>query len=103
MRGHFTLAAWLVVIPPIVLALVPRTGDPVRLFVSARTYLVAQRTIGGDTTRYGDYKNVDGEVVPMTWTVHDSLGDKPLRVKEIRFTKAAPPDSAFAKLPALKR
>jgi hypothetical protein len=87
----------------IVVALVPKTGDTVRLYVSARTYLVAQRTTGAETTRYADYKNVDGEVVPMTWTVHDALGDKTLHVKEIRFAKAAPPDTAFAKLPALKR
>jgi hypothetical protein len=87
----------------LVLLLTPKTGDPVRLYVSARTSLIVQRSIGAETTRYADYKNVDGEIVPMSWTVHDSLGDKSLRVKEIRFAKTAPPDASFAKLASLKR
>jgi hypothetical protein len=87
----------------VVLLLTPKTGDPVRLYVSARTSLIVQRAIAAETTRYADYKNVDGEIVPMSWIVRGGLGDKSLHVKEIRFAKTPPPDATFAKLASLKR
>jgi hypothetical protein len=86
----------------LVLLAIPRTGEPVRLYVSARTYLVMRKDSGAESTTYTDFKNVDGEVVPFAWTVHDALGDKAMKVKEVRF-KVPIADGTFAKLPALKR
>jgi CubicO group peptidase (beta-lactamase class C family) len=51
-------------------------GTDTKLFVSARTGLVLRRERGGESTRFLDYRNLGGEVVPMTWVTHDALGDK---------------------------
>jgi CubicO group peptidase (beta-lactamase class C family) len=85
-----------------VLALAPAGGDPVRLYVSARTHLVVRRDAGLETTTYSDFHSVDGEVVALSRTVSDSLGDKTLKVKEVKFGIAIP-DGTFAKLPRLAR
>jgi CubicO group peptidase (beta-lactamase class C family) len=86
----------------IVLSLAPAGGDPVRLYVSARTHLVVRRDAGLETTTYADFRSVDGEVVPFTRVISDSLGDKTVKVKEVKFGIPVP-DTTFAKLPRLAR
>jgi CubicO group peptidase (beta-lactamase class C family) len=86
----------------IVLSLAPAGGDLVRLYVSARTHLIVRRDAGLETTTYGDFHSVDGEVVAFSRTISDSLGDKTLKVKEVKFGVPIP-DATFAKLPRLAR
>jgi CubicO group peptidase (beta-lactamase class C family) len=77
-------------------------GTDTKLYVSARTALVFRRDRGGEITRFYDFRTVDGEVVPFTWTTTDALGDKTVHVAKLDWNVAIPPGS-FAKLPKLAR
>src|SRR6185436_5637575 len=73
-----------------VLVLTPKVGAPVELFVSATTGRVVRRDSGGESTRYSDFRTVDGEVVPFASTASGPLGDRVLAVKQLRFGVALP-------------
>jgi CubicO group peptidase (beta-lactamase class C family) len=74
-----------------VLVMTPKVGAPVELFVSAQTGRVVRRDSAGESTRYSDFRKVDGEVVPFASTTSGALGDKVLAVKQLRFGAAVPP------------
>jgi CubicO group peptidase (beta-lactamase class C family) len=74
-----------------VLVLTPNVGAPVELFVSTQSGRVVRRDSAGESTRYSDFRTVDGEVVPFASTMSGPLGDKVLAVKQLRFGGAVPP------------
>lgn len=82
-----------------VLQLVPATGKPVLLYVSARTARVVQREAEGESMIFDDYRAVDGELVPFRTTIQDALGETTVQVQDVRFN-AAIADTAFAPLKA---
>jgi len=84
-----------------VVTLVPADGAPVVLRVSTSTGLVIGRDADGASTRYGDFRAVDGEVVPYAMTIEDALGETEIRVDEVRFNVPMA-DAVFAptKVPA---
>jgi len=73
-----------------VLILTPRTGDAVEWYVSARTWLVVRRDGAGETTRFSDFRNVDGEVVPFSIATQGPLGERSLKVSKLEFNVAIP-------------
>lgn len=77
-----------------VLVLTPKAGSPVELYVAARTGLVVRRDSAGESTRYTDFRRIDGEIVPFASTTTGPLGDRVLTVKQLRFA-VAPPASLF--------
>jgi len=81
--------------PAWALALTPVSGTAVTLFVSARNGRILQRQSGSETTRYGDFREVDGEVVPFRAITEEPLGTVTFEVRDIRFGAALAPD-AFA-------
>jgi CubicO group peptidase (beta-lactamase class C family) len=58
------------------------------LYDSAR---VVRRDSAGESTRYSEFRTVDGEVVPFASTTSGPLGDKVLAVKQLRFGVTVPP------------
>jgi CubicO group peptidase (beta-lactamase class C family) len=74
-----------------VVVLIPRLGAPVELFVSTTTGRIVRRDSAGESTRYSDFRSVDGEVVPFASTASGPLGDKVLAVKQLRFGGTVPP------------
>jgi hypothetical protein len=73
-----------------VLVLTPKLGAPVELFVSAATGRVVRRDSGGESTRYSEFRTVDGELVPFASTTSGPLGDRVLAVKQLRFGVTLP-------------
>ncbi|HUD71139.1 MAG TPA: serine hydrolase, partial [Dongiaceae bacterium] len=73
-----------------VLALTPKTGDEVTWYVSARTWLIVRRDAAGETTRYSDFRNIDGEVVPFTMLTQGPLGERSLKAGKVEFNLAIP-------------
>lgn len=78
-----------------VMELAPERGEPVRLYVSARTALVIKREAAGQSTTFSDYRPVDGELVPFRRSIQDGLGETTVEVKAVRFNGLLP-DTAFA-------
>jgi hypothetical protein len=74
-----------------VVRLRPKRGSAATLLVSARTALLLEQEIDGETTTFHDYRNVDGEVVPFRTTIHDALGETTIEVTDIHFNVAIPP------------
>ena len=56
-----------------------------RLLVSRKTALVTGREKEGETIAFGDYRNIDGEMVPFRWTIEDNLGTSTVAVDSIVF------------------
>lgn len=77
-------------------------GKDTTLYASARTGLVVRRDRGGESTRFSDFRNSDGEIVPWRWTTHGALGDKTVRVDRIEWNVAIPAGS-FAPVAHLVR
>jgi CubicO group peptidase (beta-lactamase class C family) len=77
-----------------VLELVPATGPPVLLHVSARTALVVTRETPGESVTFDDYRPVDGEWVAFRSAIQDALGETSIEVQDVRFNTEIP-DSAF--------
>jgi CubicO group peptidase (beta-lactamase class C family) len=77
-----------------VLELVPATGPPVLLHVSARTALVVKRETPGESVVFEDYRPVDGEWVAFRSTIQDALGVTSIAVEDVRFNTEIP-DAAF--------
>jgi hypothetical protein len=76
-----------------VLKLTPKSGPPEFLFVSSRTSLILKEQTEGETTLYGDFRHVDGEVIPFRTTIHDALGETTVVVQSVRFDAEITPDS----------
>jgi hypothetical protein len=83
----------------------PEKGTAVTDYISTRSFLVLKRemlrsTLGGDgpalvSETYGDYRNIDGWMVPFTMTSKPpGFGFVITRVKEVRFGVDAP-DTEF--------
>jgi hypothetical protein len=70
--------------------LVVALGTDTKLYVSARTGLIVRRDRGAEQTRFGDFRSVDGEVVPFHWVTTDALGEKTTRVDRVDFNVAIP-------------
>jgi CubicO group peptidase (beta-lactamase class C family) len=85
-----------------VLVLTPKLGAPVELYISARTGLVVRRDSNGESTRFSDFRTIDGEVVPFASTTTGPLGDKLLTVKQLRFG-VTPPARFFGPVAKLAR
>lgn len=81
-------------IEAIVLELAPRCGPIVQLGVAAATGLVAWRRTPESTISYGDYRAVDGELLPFRRTIEDALGTTTVVVDDVRFNVVLP-DEAF--------
>jgi CubicO group peptidase (beta-lactamase class C family) len=79
-----------------VLELTPPAGDPVYLTLSLTSGLPLQRRGPDETETYGDYRSVDGERVPFSFTIDDALGETDVRVLTARFGVVVPAGS-FAK------
>ena len=73
-----------------VLELVPGGGAPARLYVSTRSALVLRRESDGQSETFGDYRAVDGELLPFRTTIHDALGETTVQVQDARFNSAIP-------------
>jgi hypothetical protein len=66
-------------------------GEPAeRVYVSERSALVLRRQRGEESTRYEDYRRVDGEMVPFRIVIDDSLGRTTIQVKNARFNVKFP-------------
>jgi CubicO group peptidase (beta-lactamase class C family) len=71
-------------------------GETARTWiVSARSALLRRRIAGAETDDYGDYRAVDGEMLPFTTVIHDPLGKSTVRVRDARFN-APIDDASFA-------
>jgi hypothetical protein len=66
------------------LRLIPRSGQPIILHVSARNGLILRRDGDGEVATYGDFRRVDGEVLPWHTTVEEPLGTVLIDVKQLR-------------------
>jgi CubicO group peptidase (beta-lactamase class C family) len=87
----------------------PEKGPPATEYVSARTFLVLRRVslsmpaAGGDVvaieTRFSDYHNVSGVLVPFTLTYNvPGTGDSTARIREVKFDAAITPDTFRARV-----
>lgn len=90
-----------------VLELVPEKGNPVTVYISAKSFLpiridsiISSETSGIDvprTIRLSDYRSVDGVMVPFKTVSNDiANGDVLVRIKEVKFDVEIP-DTAFRK------
>jgi CubicO group peptidase (beta-lactamase class C family) len=77
-----------------VIELTPEQGSSSRLYVSQHAALIVQRESEGETVRFADYRDVDGERVPFHTTITDSLGETTIAVDSVRFNVAIP-ETAF--------
>ena len=79
-----------------VVVLTPERGQPVTEYVSAKTFLLLRRDtqelggtgepLGSVTAVYGNYRNVDGVMVPFTITYQvPGTGESVVRVREVKF------------------
>src|SRR5262249_25532498 len=74
-----------------VVKLTPPNGPAVELAVSARTSLILEEKTGGESVDFGDFRNIDGEVVPFRLTIQDALGESTVQVQDVQFgTTIAP-------------
>jgi CubicO group peptidase (beta-lactamase class C family) len=69
----------------------PKSGVSVWLFVSSRTALVLKEQTVDESTRFGDHRNIDGEVVPFRMTIDDPLGETTIQVLDVAFNTEIPP------------
>jgi hypothetical protein len=83
------------------LRLMPAVGKASVLHVSARTGLIVRREGDGEVATHGDFRRVDGEIVPFRTTVEEALGTVSTEVKEVRFNVALP-TGAFGKMTTLR-
>jgi CubicO group peptidase (beta-lactamase class C family) len=67
------------------LRLTAEVGKRIVLHVSARTGLIVRREGDGEVASYGDFRRVDGEVIPYRTTVDEALGAVLIELKEVRF------------------
>jgi hypothetical protein len=75
------------------LRLTPEVGKPSVLYVSARTGLILRRDEGAETSTFGDFRRVDGEIVPHRTTVEEALGTVTIEVKQVCFGVEFPPET----------
>lgn len=87
-----------------VLELTPLVGPPVTLFVTVDSSLIVRREMAGTTTRYEDYRAIDGEMVPFRTTTEGSLGVITVEIRDVQFNTPLPANT-FAPSPGgvLKR
>jgi CubicO group peptidase (beta-lactamase class C family) len=78
-----------------VMALVPKAGPKVLLYVSTSTSLILERETEGETVLFTDYRLVDGERIPFQRTISDALGETMVEVDQARFGVPIE-DTAFA-------
>ena len=80
-----------------VLDLVTASGAAAVWHVSAATGRLLQTEADGETTTYGDYRDVDGELVAFRTTTQEALGEITVVAKQVRFNVDLPP-AAFVPL-----
>jgi hypothetical protein len=68
-----------------VLTCAPAGGEPVKLFVSTASARLLRRQFKDETDDYGDYRNVDGELVPFVIVTRDASGTTTAHVSAITF------------------
>jgi CubicO group peptidase (beta-lactamase class C family) len=78
-----------------VVNLTPKRASPDVLYVSCRTGLIVQRMTKTETATFGDFRKIDGEIVPFRTTIRDALGQATIEVRDVRFNVSIPP-SAFS-------
>lgn len=90
-----------------VVAFTPEKGNPVTDYFSAKTFLLLrQDTIETSgpisepvTEKYGDYREVDGVMLPFTRVSNsESMGDTVIKLKEVKFDVPVPEDVFRRKL-----
>ena len=74
--------------PAYALTCVPAGGDPVKYYVSTRTARILRREFNDETDDYGDYRNLDGEIVPFVTVMKDSSGVTTTHVSDFNFSPA---------------
>lgn len=52
-----------------------------------------RRDAGGESTRYADFRSIDGEVVPFSIATQGPLGERNLRVSKVAFNVAIPAET----------
>jgi CubicO group peptidase (beta-lactamase class C family) len=73
-----------------VLTCVPPAGDPVKYHISTRSARILRREFKDETDDYGDYRAVDGEIVPFVTVTQDSSGVTTTHVSHFRFNAPVP-------------
>jgi hypothetical protein len=76
-----------------VLKLTPKSGPSVSLFVCARTSLILKEQTDGETSVFGNHRQIDGEVVPFRTTIHDALGKSTVVVQDVKFNVDLSPET----------
>lgn len=76
--------------PAYVLNCVPAAGDPVKYYVSAKSARVLRREFQDETDDYGDYRKVDGEIVPFVTVTQDPSGVTTTHLADFRFNEPIP-------------
>ena len=64
----------------------PENGVPVTDYVSAKSFLLLRSDTQRGIIRYGDYRSVDGVMLPFRWTIESSgTGEQIITVKSAKF------------------
>lgn len=73
----------------------PNAGAPITDYISTKNFLLLRRDTERGITRYGDYRSVDGVMLPFRWTIESSgTGEQIITVKTSKFDVSIP-DSVF--------
>lgn len=77
----------------------PQGGVPVTDYVSTKSYLLLRRDDQTRVSRYSDYREVDGAMMPFKWIVETpNTGEQVVTVKTVRF-EVDVPDTLFGAQP----
>ena len=73
----------------------PEKGTAVTDYISAKSFLLVKRKYegSGQETFFGDYRNVDGEMVPFLLVIQGNDGRVVGKVQEVKFNTSIPPST----------
>ena len=74
--------------PAFVLSCTRESGNFVRYYVSTHSARVLRREFKDETDDYGDYRLVDGELVPFVIVTHDDSGKTTTHITTLKFNAA---------------
>jgi hypothetical protein len=86
-----------------VLTCAPAGGEPVKFFVSTSSARLLRREFKDEMDDYGDYRNVDGELVPFVTVTVDGSGTATTHVTATAFNVSVPPGTFDPWPPRLAR
>jgi CubicO group peptidase (beta-lactamase class C family) len=73
-----------------VLACAPTEGDSAKYYLSVKSARILRREFKDETDDYGDYREVDGEILPFVTITQDSSGVTTTHVTDWRFDTPVP-------------